>query len=195
MPPTSEVSPKSSTPAAAAIADPGSDRLLLDRASAHESPGFYVLAWRRFRRNRVALAALSIVIAIVLFTAGANLVSVMTGFDTTTNDLDHRLSKPGHNGFLLGSDGNGRDLVTRLAFGGRVSLTVAVLATLSTMLLGGLVGASAGYFGDWRDSVLMRLADVLLSIPTLSLLILISSLYQPGYIALALFIAAVGWPG
>jgi peptide/nickel transport system permease protein len=195
MPPTSDASPNPTTQGSAFAIDAGSQRLTLDGVSAHSSPGFYVLAWRRFRRNRVALAALSIVVAIVLFTAGANVVSVLTGFNTTENDLDHRLSKPGHNGFLLGSDGNGRDLLTRLAFGGRVSLSVAVLATLSTMLLGGLVGASAGYFGNWRDSILMRLADVLLSIPTLSLLILISSLYQPGYIALALFIAAVGWPG
>jgi peptide/nickel transport system permease protein len=179
----------------AEIADLAAQRLSLDERSSRSSPGFYLLAWRRFRRNRVAVAALTIVVAIVLFTAGANVVSLLTGFDTTTNDLDHRLSKPGQHGFLLGSDGNGRDLLTRLAFGGRVSLTVAVLATFSTMILGGLVGATAGYFGDWRDSVLMRLADVLLSIPTLSLLILISSLYQPGYVALALFIAAVGWPG
>jgi len=167
----------------------------LEDTGVRSTPGFYRQAWQRFRRNRVALTALTIVIAIVLFTTGANVVSFLTGFDTTTNDLDNRLSKPGDNGYLLGSDGNGRDLLTRLAFGGRVSLSVAVLATFSTMLLGGLVGASAGYFGGLRDATLMRLADVLLSIPTLSLLILISSLYQPGYIALALFIAAVGWPG
>lgn len=197
MPPPRDAAPnsKARSSAASAAGDLASQRLTLDGGSSLSSPGFYVLAWRRFRRNRVAVAALTIVLAIVLFTAGANVVSYLSGFDTTTNDLDHRLSKPGQHGFLLGSDGNGRDLLTRLAFGGRVSLTVAVLATLSTMILGGLVGATAGYFGDWRDSILMRLADVLLSIPTLSLLILISSLYQPGYIALALFIAAVGWPG
>jgi peptide/nickel transport system permease protein len=168
---------------------------LLDGASSRSAPGFYRRAWRRFRRNRVAVAALAIVSVIVIFSLGADVVSSLTGFSARENHLDQRFSKPGENGYLLGSDGNGRDLLTRLAFGGRVSLAVAALATLSTMLIGGTLGAIAGYFGGLRDAALMRLADVLLSIPTLSLLILISSLYHPGQTGLALFIAAVGWPG
>jgi hypothetical protein len=173
-----------------------SARSLLDGASSRSAPGFYRLAWRRYRKNKVALVALAIVAAIVIFSLAADVVSTyVTGFDVRKNNLDERLSKPGQNGYILGSDGNGRDLLTRLAYGGRVSLAVAALATLSTMLIGGTLGACAGYFGGLRDATLMRLADVLLSIPTLSLLILISSLYHPGYAGLALFIAAVGWPG
>jgi peptide/nickel transport system permease protein len=168
---------------------------LRDRASSRSAPGFYRRAWRRFRRNRVAVAALAIVFMIVIFCLGADVVSSLTGFSAHENHLDQRFSKPGENGYLLGSDGNGRDLLTRLAYGGRVSLAVAALATLSTMLIGATLGAFAGYFGGFRDAALMRLADVLLSIPTLSLLILISSLYHPGQAGLALFIAAVGWPG
>jgi peptide/nickel transport system permease protein len=169
---------------------------LLDGTFPRSSPGFYRRAWRRYRQNKVAVGALVIVAAIVVFSLGADAVSAyVTGFDATENHLDERLSKPGENGYILGSDGNGRDLLTRLAYGGRVSLAVAALATLSTMLIGGTLGATAGYFGGARDTVLMRLADVLLSIPTLSLLILISSLYRPGTAGLAIFIAAVGWPG
>ncbi len=166
-----------------------------DGVAARSSAGFYTLAWRRYRQNKVAVVALAIVTLVVIFSLGADAVSLLTGFDAIENHLDERLSKPGENGYILGSDGNGRDLLTRLAYGGRISLAVAALATLSTMLIGGSLGAIAGYFGGYRDAVLMRLADVLLSIPTLSILILISSLYRPGPAGLAIFIAAVGWPG
>ncbi|HEY8445922.1 MAG TPA: ABC transporter permease [Thermomicrobiales bacterium] len=160
------------------------------------SPGFYREAWRRYRQNPVAVVALVVVVIIVLFAVGADLISkYVTGFDYRENHLDYRLSRPGENGYILGSDGNGRDILTRLAYGGRVSLAVATLATLSTMVLGGAIGIVAGYLGRIVDSVLMRLADVLLSIPTLSLLILVSTLYRPGYVMLAVFIASVGWPG
>jgi peptide/nickel transport system permease protein len=168
---------------------------LLDGVAARSSAGFYTLAWRRYRQNKVAVVALAIVTLVVIFSAGADAVSVFTGFDATENHLDYRLSKPGQNGYILGSDGNGRDLLTRLAYGGRISLAVAALATISTLLIGGTLGAFSGYFGGYRDAVLMRLADILLSIPTLSLLILISSLYRPGAAGLAIFIASVGWPG
>src|SRR5262249_41903574 len=110
-----------------------STQTLLDRAPTRSAPGFYRRAWRRFRRNRVAVAALAIVFMIVTFSLGADVVSSMTGFNARENHLDQRFSKPGENGYMLGSDGNGRDLLTRLAYGGRVSLAVAALATLSTM--------------------------------------------------------------
>lgn len=166
-----------------------------DGVSSRSSGGTYALVWRRFRRNKVAVVALAIVVLVVTFSLAAGGVSAFTGFDATENHLDDRLSKPLQNGYILGSDGNGRDLLTRLSYGGRVSLSVATLATFSTMLIGGTLGAIAGYFGSYRDAVLMRFADILLSIPTLSLLILISSLYRPGAAGLAIFIASVGWPG
>ena len=169
---------------------------LLSGVPSRPAAGYYARAWRRYRRNQVAVVALWLVIIIVLFTLAADLISAyVTGFDYRENHLDTRLSRPGEHGYILGSDGNGRDILTRLAYGGRVSLAVATLATLSTLFIGGTVGACAGYFGRFVDAALMRLADVLLSIPTLSLLILVAALYRPGYIALAIFIAAVGWPG
>lgn len=158
--------------------------------------GIYRRAWDRFRRNRVAVAALVVVGAIACFTVGAGLVSAwVTGYNYSENHLESILAQPGESGYILGSDGNGRDILTRLAYGGRISLLVAVLATMSTLLIGGTVGLTAGYLLGPVDSILMRFADVLLSIPTLSLLILISALYRPGYVGLSIFIALVGWPG
>src|SRR6478735_8565046 len=152
-------------------------------------------AWRRFRANRIALLALIILTSVFLFALLAPLVSHFTGFTYYGDHLSEKLSKPGENGYILGSDGNGRDILTRLAYGGRVSLLVAGLATASLIVIGGLVGSVSGYFGGTVDTILMRSADVLLSIPVLVLLILVSSFFHPAPWELALLIAAVSWPG
>jgi peptide/nickel transport system permease protein len=182
-----------------AVATPSTARQTagaLERAKLRSTPGFYTRAWRRFRHNKVSVVALFVTFLIILFALSAGLISeYVTGYTYSANHLPQKLSKPGENGFILGADGNGRDILTRLAYGARVSLLVAFLATFSTLVIGGTIGSFAGYFGGFIDSVLMRLVDVLLSIPTLALLILISSLYHPGYVALAFFIAAVSWAG
>lgn len=160
------------------------------------SAGLGQLAWDRFRANRVAVVALVAVALVILFTLSAGLVERWTGYGPSENDLAHTLSHPGENGHILGTDGNGRDILVRLAYGGRISLMVATLATLSTLLIGGTVGAVSGYAaGRWPDHIAMRFADVLLSIPSISLLILVSTLYKPGPWGLAIIIALVGWPG
>lgn len=157
--------------------------------------GNWARAWRRFRANRVALLALIVTIGIFAFALAAPLVSQITGFTYYENHLGDKLAKPGQNGYILGADGNGRDILTRLAYGGRVSLLVAGLATVSLLIIGGTIGSLAGYFGGWVDTLLMRCADVLLSIPVLVLLILVSSFYHPSPWQLALLIAVVSWAG
>ena len=178
------------------LADLGDmQRRALDRSHLTSAPGFYSRAFRTFRHNKVSVVALIGALLIIVFVVAAPLVSRATGFTLSENHLADNLAPPFTNGYALGSDGNGRDILTRLAYGGRVSLIVAVLASISTLVIGGLFGAVSGFFGGPIDSILMRLVDVLLSIPGLSLLILISALYRPGYIMLALIIASVGWAG
>ncbi len=168
----------------------------LDRTALRATPGFWRRAWRRFRRNEVAMSALVVTAALALFVLAAPLVSrYVTGFGPNENHLVDRLLAPGEKDYILGTDGNGRDILTRLAYGGRVSLLIALLATGSILVIGGTVGSLAGFFGGWVDAVLMRLVDVLLSIPGLALLILISSLYKPGPVGLALVLASIGWAG
>ena len=160
------------------------------------SQGFWAQSWRRFRANRLSMVALFIAILIIGFALGAGLVSeYITGFSETENHLADKLSAPGENGYILGSDGNGRDVLTRLAYGGRTSLMIAGLSTVSILLIGGVLGSIAGYFGGIVDTVIMRTVDMLLSIPTLALLILISSLYRPSPPALALAVAVLSWSG
>lgn len=153
-------------------------------------------AWRRFKRNRVAVVALVVLIGIVIFSLSAGLISTyVTGFDYEENHLEFARSHPGVNGYILGSDANGRDVLTRLAYGGRVSLVFATMAALATLLIGATVGLTAGFMGRWTDSILMRFADVLLSIPSISILVLVSSIYRPGYFTLALIFSVLLWPG
>jgi peptide/nickel transport system permease protein len=182
--------PRASSPAAPSL------RSLADaRQELHATPGFYARSWRRFRQDPVAMTALAMLIVIVAFVLAAPLISRLTGFTPYENHLADKMTAPLTNGYLLGSDPNGRDVLTRLAYGGRISLMIAVLSTAATMLLGGGVGLVAGYAGGWVDAVLMRLVDVLLSIPGLPLLILIATLFTLGPLGLALTLAAVSWMG
>ena len=136
-------------------------------------PGFYRRAWRRFRRDRVSLAALVVTILVVAFVLGADLIArYVTGHDYYTGNLFDQFKPPLTDGHILGTDVNGRDVLTRMAYGGRVSLLVAGLAGTTALLIGSTVGAVSGYFGGVTDAVLMRIVDVLLCVPFLSILIL-----------------------
>ncbi|MCC6314398.1 MAG: ABC transporter permease [Thermomicrobiales bacterium] len=184
-PALAEASPEPHQPSAAAVS-------LTD---AHPASGLYRRAWRRFRRDKVAMFGLILTVLIVLFVLSADLISRITGFDYRTGELGQQFLPPFQGPHILGTDLNGRDVLVRLAYGGRVSLFVAVLAALTTLVIGGGVGAISGFFGGWADGVLMRLVDVLLSVPGLPILLLISVLYRPGVTGLAVIIALLSWPG
>ena len=157
--------------------------------------GTYGRAWIRFRRNRIAFAGGVVLAGIVIFVLSAGAISAATGYDYREGDLRSQFLPPLSAGHLLGTDGNGRDLLVRLAYGGRISMLVACLAGTVTLAIGAAVGIVAGYSGGIVDAVLMRTVDVLLCLPGLSLLILISTVIEAGPVGLALVIAAVGWAG
>jgi len=177
------------------LADLDSSRSdLFDRRVAKPSPGLYRQAWHRFKRDPISMVSLALFAVIALFIVCAPLISYLTGFNYYENHLTEKLSAPGENGYLLGSDANGRDILTRLAYGGRISLLVALFATISELGLGLTFGLLAGYFGKWVDTFIMRLVDILLSIPSIPLLILVSTLFSPGTVMLAIIIGAIYWP-
>ena len=167
----------------------------LDRTNIYSTPGFYTRAWKRFRKDKVAMAALVIAVGILLFSFGAPVVSQLTGYDYARGDLTKKLLAPGEQGHLLGTDANGRDILTRLAYGGRVSMMVAVLAVFSALTIGAAVGSIAGYYGGFIDTVLMRFVDVIISIPGITSLLLLSVWFRPGPVGLAFVIAALSWTG
>ena len=133
------------------------------------------LRLRRFRRQRMGMAALGLLVLIVLFCLAAWPVQAWLGVDPTTTDLLGRFDPPGpvH---LLGTDDAGRDVLMRLMVGGQVSLLVGLIATLAGAVVGVAVGVAAGYFGGRLDSALMRFTDGVLALPLLPLLIVLGAL-------------------
>jgi peptide/nickel transport system permease protein len=188
-PSTTQTAPRST------LADIGRTQKL-DRVSRRKTRGFWAQAWQRFRQNRLSLVALCVTIFIVACVLGAGLISrYITGFTPYENHLADKLTPPFTNGYILGSDGNGRDVLTRLVYGGRASLMIAGLTTVTILLIGATLGAISGFFMGWTDTIIMRVVDVLLSIPTLPLLVLISSMFRPGPAMLSVFVALVSWSG
>ncbi len=168
----------------------------LSRAARRTPESYLRQSWRRFRTNRIAIVALILTVLILAFSFGAPLIShFITHKSMSEQTLLDRFTKPFHHGYILGTDNLGRDVLTRLAYGGRVSMTVAILATLSAFVMGGTLGSVAGYYGRWIDSIIMRFVDIMLSIPALFLLIFINTLFSVGATALALVIASVSWMG
>ncbi len=152
-------------------------------------------AWRRFRNNRLAVVALVVALAIILFAFNAPLVS---RYITHVGPEDQRLLDnfgPPSKQYWFGTDEYGRDVLTRIAYGGRSSLGVAALAVIIALLVGTSVGALAAYYGGWVDTILMRFVDIMLSIPLIFLLILVGTLLHVGTVTLAILIALLGWFG
>jgi ABC-type dipeptide/oligopeptide/nickel transport system permease subunit len=150
-------------------------------------------ARRKFRRNRLAVAALGASLALAIVAFGAPLVSrYVTGVEPNKQNLLHNFESISGEHWL-GTDEYGRDVLTRLVYGARVSLGVAILATVVTIVVGTLAGATAAYYGGWVDQVLMRFVDVMLAIPPIYLLLLLGALFAVGPVQLAVLIALIGW--
>lgn len=153
--------------------------------------------WResadRLSDNRIGIACGAYVLLLGGLAVVAPLVSrYVTHFSPTAQDLTNLFKPPG-SPHLLGSDELGRDTLTRLVYGAQVSLTVGFLTASLSLVVGGAVGMVAGYKGGWLDNLLMRLVDIILSIPAIFLFILLSVLLRPNAITLSFIIAFVGW--
>lgn len=153
------------------------------------------VVWRRFRQDFVALAALVVLALLIVLALAAPLISTyVTHVTPDRQDLLHILRPPAAPHYL-GTDELGRDVLTRLIYGARVSLGVAGLTIAIALTLGALLGSLAGYYGGAVDAVIMRAVDVLQSIPSLFILILISVIFNVGPVSLAVLIASLSWTG
>jgi peptide/nickel transport system permease protein len=181
------------------LPDQPADRARLRQASTaqtqYQSVSAFRRAWRRFVANRMALIALIVLVVMIMLAVCAPLISkYITKASPTDQQLLHNFEpiSPKH---WLGTDEYGRDVLTRIVYGGQVSMSVAALGVLVALAVGTLIGLVAAYYGGWVDELLMRFVDLMLSIPGIFLLILIGSLVQVGPAVLALIIALLSWFG
>jgi peptide/nickel transport system permease protein len=149
------------------------------------------LAWLRIRRNRLAMAGLIIVTILLLVAAFAPWIAP---HDPFVQNLSNRLQPPGTPGYLLGTDDFGRDILSRIIHGARITLYIIALVAVTAPVLGLLIGTVAGYFGGWIDAVLMRLTDIFLAFPRLILALALVAVLGPGIENAVLAIALTAWP-
>jgi len=164
---------------------------------AHRS--IWQIVLRQFLRHRMAVIAVFVLLAVGLSALLAPLISPQ---DPLKTQAANNLLPPSREHFF-GTDDMGRDVLSRILYGGRVSLTVGFLATFVSLIFGLIIGGVSGYFGGLLDNILMRLTDLFLSFPTLFVLILLSSLLREtrmnflrsGMLPVVFVIALLSWMG
>lgn len=179
-----------------AVADLGLDPQQTDI----ENP--WAIVGRRFIKHKLALAGLGVVLIFVLLALLADLIAP---YDPLQQNLAPAWSNPS-SAHWLGTDELGRDVLSRLLFAARISLTVTIIVNLITESIGTVLGAVSGYFGGWVDSAIQRLVDVILALPTLPLLLFFSAILRglqiPGLpaewssaVVIIIILSSLGWTG
>ncbi len=180
---------------------------------------FWDMALKSLRRDRLTILALSFLLLVALLSAGAGAISSALGVDPYATDPSNAFAPPylwpyiqwltgtdpvtaptllyESNGVphWLGTDQLGRDQLSRLLYGGRISLSIAVIAAAIAMFLGVVVGAAAGYFGGIIDDIFMWVLSIFTSIPDIYLLIIINAIFRPSPMILTLYLGLLGWFG
>lgn len=146
--------------------------------------------WRAFRRSRTALVGLAIIIMLVVGALGA---SILAPHDPNEPHYTERLKPPSAN-FPLGTDELGRDLLSRLLYGARISLVIGFVAQGVAVTLGLTLGLISGWFGGWVDAVIMRISEVFFAIPGLMFLIVWVTIFEPGPVSIFLALGLISWP-
>jgi peptide/nickel transport system permease protein len=178
-----------------AVAMPSAPRAAAVRT--REAEGHWHAVWRQLRRHRLATIGLVILAILVLL---AIFAPVLSPFDPDRTNLRERFQPP-NAAHWMGTDELGRDIYTRLLYGGRISLAVGLLVAVLSTALGGLVGAASAYLGGRSDEVIMRLVDVLRSLPVLPILIVIAQVMylklgvKGGFWNIVLILVLVYWTG
>ncbi len=147
------------------------------------------IVFKRLKRNKMAVAALFILILLTLIALFAPL---LTPYDRDQLDLANSYQKPSAEHWL-GTDDLGRDTFTRLIYGGRVSLSVGLVSTAISLLIGVFLGAIAGYSGGWVDNLIMRIVDVFMCFPFFVIAIAIAAVLGPSIYNVMLISGVLSW--
>lgn len=145
--------------------------------------------WQSFLRNRGAVAGLAVLAAVLLLALSAPFLFPFDPWDTRGAPL-----QPPGEGFTLGSDMLGRDVLAGIFHGARVSLFIGVVSTVFAVAIGVVVGAVAGYFGGLVDDVAMRFTEFFQTIPSFVLAVLLVAILTPGLTSIVIAISVVTWP-
>ena len=167
----------------------GATAVLGGEEPAHAQAPEWLAVLRRFRRHRTAVWSAAVLAVLV---ACAALAEVIAPHGATEQHLDRILEPPGRD-FLLGTDTLGRDNLSRVLYGGRVSLLVGGAVALISGVVGTFVGLVSGYYGRWVESALMRFADTMLAIPALMVVIIAARILGDGVWEVVVVLAGITW--
>ncbi|NOZ60547.1 MAG: ABC transporter permease [Calditrichaeota bacterium] len=159
--------------------------------SDEKSSSLLRIFFRQYARNRLAITA-AIVLAFLFLAAIVG--PLLTRFDPDEIHLDEIYQRPSL-GHFFGTDMNGRDVFVRVLYGARISMSVGFISSGLAGIIGVLIGALAGFFGGKIDSLLMRLVDLILSIPSFFLLLMVIAMLEPNIYNVMIVIALTSWPG
>lgn len=146
---------------------------------------------QKFMKNKLAVFGMVMLLIIII---SAIFAPVLATHDPDTQYLVDKL-KPPSKEYLLGTDSLGRDIFSRLLYGARISLLVGFASVLGSITIGTLIGAISGYYGGKIDTFLMRFVDVVISFPSIFLLITLVTIFKPGVDKLIMIFALLGWMG
>jgi peptide/nickel transport system permease protein len=146
---------------------------LTNAGSTNPDSGGESKVWKRFRRHPGAMFGTIVLILLFL----AIMLGSFSPYSAVNSNISERLRPPSWN-HPMGTDALGRDLLTRILYGGRISVAVGLMVVVITIVIGVTLGAVAGYTGGWIDNILMRITDAALTLPSLLVLILLSSILR-----------------
>jgi peptide/nickel transport system permease protein len=149
------------------------------------------LFWKRFKKNRLAVAGGIIVVALFIIAVFAPLISPYN-----PNDIDRtQILEPPTFKHPLGTDDLGRDVLSRMIWGARISLSVGFVAVGIATVIGMILGAFSGYYGGWTERIVMRFIDIMLSIPTFFLILAVIAFIGPSIWNIMIIIGLTSWMG
>ncbi len=147
--------------------------------------------WAAFWRNRIGMLGLAIVVILAL---AAIFAPIISPHDPIAQDISGAHLVPPSQEYPLGTDELGRDILSRLIYGARISLRIGIIAEGLALIIGMTVGAIAGYFGGRIDDLLMRITDVFFAIPSLLFLIVVVAIVEPSVTNIFLALGVISWP-
>jgi peptide/nickel transport system permease protein len=151
-------------------------------------------SWKRFKKNKLALFGAFILLFLLFVAAISPLVAPYDPYVSNVNELGgYDVLAPPSSEHLLGTDSLGRDMLSRIIYGGRVSLSVAFVAVMIATVTGIILGVIAGYYGKWVDTLIMRITDVVICFPVLFLAITVATILKPSLFNVMIIIGLVSW--